>query len=233
MKKDQHRTLCPETAGVKVKHTFYSRYIKRLLDIIFSLLALIITLPVNIVIGIITFWDVGKPIFFHQKRVGKDLKIFTIIKFRNMRELYDENGVLLPPDQRVTPFGKFVRRTSLDELLNFFSILKGDMSLIGPRPLLPEYISFYSERQLMRHAVRPGLECPTLVKRDHSRTWEEQFEDDIWYVEHLSFLTDCRMLLALVRLVFDKKETERRSEAARRRFDVESMKNAPENLDCP
>lgn len=179
MKKDQHRTLCPETAGVKVKHTFYSRYIKRLLDIIFSLLALIITLPVNIVIGIITFWDVGKPIFFHQKRVGKDLKIFTIIKFRNMRELYDENGVLLPPDQRVTPFGKFVRRTSLDELLNFFSILKGDMSLIGPRPLLPEYISFYSERQLMRHAVRPGLECPTLVKRDHSRTWEEQFEDDI------------------------------------------------------
>lgn len=213
------RRLNPEAAGVKVRRSFYSVVVKRLLDIVISLLALVVSLPFNLVIGIVTIFDVGSPIFFRQQRVGKDMKLFTITKFRNMRNTYDENGELLPPEERVTPFGRIVRKTSLDELLNFWSILKGDMSLIGPRPLLIEYVPYYSERQLMRHGVRPGLECPSLVKRDHTRTWDEQFEDDVWYVEHVSFITDCRMIFALVKLVFDKNELKRRSGALRGRFD--------------
>lgn len=210
-----------ELANIHVSNTIYAKYVKRLIDIVISFLALTATFPINFIIGIITYFDVGKPIFFRQQRVGKDLKLFTITKFRNMRNTYDKNGNLLPPDERVTEFGKFVRKTSLDELLNFWSIFKGDMSLIGPRPLLVEYLPYYNKRQLMRHAVRPGLECPSLVKRDHTRTWAEQFEDDVWYVEHISFLTDCRMLLALFKLVFDKNELKRRSGALRGRFDDE------------
>lgn len=210
-----------KTDKVQVKKTLYSLYIKRALDITISLLALIVTLPINIIIGIITYLDVGKPIFFQQKRVGKDMKVFTITKFRNMRDTRDQEGNLLPPDERVTTFGKFVRKTSLDELLNFWSILKGDMSLIGPRPLLVEYAPYYTERQRMRHAVRPGLECPSLVERDHARTWSEQFEDDVWYVEHVSFATDCKMIMALVKLVFNRNEVKRRSGALRGRFDDE------------
>lgn len=221
--KVENRRLYPELTKVKVKRGLYATYIKRLLDIIIASVALICFLPINIVIGIITFFDVGRPIFFRQKRIGKDLKLFTLVKFRNMRNTCDEKGVLLPPEERVTRFGKIVRKTSLDELMNFWSILKGDMSLIGPRPLLPEYVPYYTEYQLMRHAVRPGLECPSLVKRDHSRTWTEQFEDDVWYVEHVSFITDCRMIFALIRLVFDKKELERRSGALRGRFDDECI----------
>lgn len=215
------RVLNPDVSKVQVSNTFYAKYVKRLLDILLSLTAIIVTLPLNIVIGCITCFDVGRPVLFYQKRVGKDLRTFTIVKFRNMLDIRDEKGELLPPDVRVTEFGKFVRKTSLDELLNFWSILKGDMSLIGPRPLLTEYIPYYTEYQLMRHAVRPGLECPSLIKREHSRTWEEQFEDDIWYVENVSFITDCRMIIALIKLVFDKNELKRRSGALRGRFDDE------------
>lgn len=217
----KRRVLNADIANVQVSNTIYAKYIKRCMDVIISLFALIITFPVNLTIGVITFFDVGPPVFFRQKRIGKDLKLFTITKFRNMRDTCDENGVLLPPDERVTKFGKFVRKTSLDELMNFWSILKGDMSLIGPRPLLMDYLPYYTERQLMRHAVRPGLECPSLAKRDHTRTWEEQFEDDVWYVENISFITDCRMIVALVKLVFDKNELKRRSGALRGRFDDE------------
>lgn len=223
MKKHMRQEFYIKNSNVQVSQTLYARYVKRLLDIIVSVVALVVTLPINIAIGIMTFFDVGKPIFFCQKRVGKNLKIFTIVKFRNMQNLYDENGILLPPDERVTKLGRFVRKTSLDELMNFWSILKGDMSLIGPRPLLQEYIPFYSERQLKRHLVRPGLECPSLIKRNHTRTWDEQFEDDIWYVEHVSFVTDCKMILALIKLVFDKQEVKRRSGALRGRFDEECL----------
>lgn len=215
------RVLNADLANVQVSNTIYAKYIKRCIDIVVSFLALVITLPINLVMGVITFFDVGMPVFFRQKRIGKNLKVFTITKFRNMRNTYDENGVLLPPDERVTKFGKFVRKTSLDELMNFWSIFKGDMSLIGPRPLLVDYLPYYTERQLMRHAVRPGLECPSLVKRDHTRTWEEQFEDDVWYVENISFITDCRMIVALIKLVFDRNELKRRSGALRGRFDDE------------
>ena len=220
----QSNNLQSGSAGVIIIDSFYAKYGKRILDILVSLAALIITAPINLLIGLITYVDVGRPLFFRQLRVGKDLKQFQIVKFRNMRDLVDDKGALLPPEDRVTAFGKIVRKTSLDELLNFWNVLKGDMSIIGPRPLLVDYLPYYSERQLMRHAVRPGLECPSLIERENPRYWEEQFEDDIWYVEHVSLETDLRMMLALIKLVFNKKEVKRRGMALRGRFDNECIK---------
>lgn len=218
--KEEYRN--PYTAGeIQLVDTFYVKYVKRVLDIILSLLAVVLTFPINVIIGIVTFFDVGRPILFFHERPGLGEKPFTIVKFRNMTNEKDKEGNLLPSSERVTQFGKFVRKTSLDELLNFWSILKGDMSLIGPRPLLMSYLPKYDLRQHKRHAVKPGLECPSLVMRDHTRTWEEQFEDDVWYVEHVSFKTDCRMIWELVKLVFNKQELNRRSKAMRNRFDVE------------
>ena len=196
----------------------YSKYFKRLIDIIVSLLALIVTLPINAAIALITLIDLGRPLFFHQTRVGKNKQRFEIVKFRNMTEARNEYGDLLPPEQRVTKWGKFVRKTSLDELLNFWSILKGDMSLIGPRPLPEIYLERYSRRHMHRFDVRPGLECPP---RDISKgvwTWDDQLENDIWYVENLSFRTDCKMLVNLFRFAFDAKSANARAVAKRGSF---------------
>lgn len=218
MAEDRLDVINQKVETVKVKDTVYTRYIKRLIDIIVSLIACIVTLPVNLIIGVITFFDVGNPIFFMQERLGKNGKIFRIIKFRNMRNTRDERGELLPPAQRVTKFGKFVRKTSLDELLNFWSILKGDMSLIGPRPLVPEYYHRYNVRHVNRLALRPGLECPPRSLSDHVWTWQEQFENDIWYVEHVSFITDCKMIYNLIRFALDRKSTSARAVSARGTF---------------
>lgn len=197
-----------------LRPTLYARFGKRIIDIILSSIALVITFPINVIIGVITFFDVGRPIFFKQVRTGRNGKPFTILKFRNMRNTRDAHGDLLPPAQRVTKWGRFVRATSLDELLNFVSIFKGDMSFIGPRPLLPEYEGRYSARHHARLLVRPGLECPP---RDvsHVWTWNEQFENDVWYVEHLSFTTDCKMLWYFLRFVFNRKNATARSQAQR------------------
>lgn len=200
---------------VKPASNFYSRYVKRLIDIIVSLLFLIITSPINLVIFIVTAITLGHPIFFKQTRIGKNGKPFTIIKFRNMTNATDEKGELLPPSQRVTKFGRIVRKTSMDELLNFWSILKGDMSLIGPRPLVPEYTHRYNERHKQRLAVRPGLECPPRKKLEKVWTWHEQFENDIWYVENVSFLTDCKMVWNLVVFALDRKSANARAGAQR------------------
>ena len=203
---------------VTVKDTIYTRYIKRGLDAAIAAAALLVSFPVNLVIGVITYFDVGSPLFFRQERVGKDGKIFLLIKFRNMRNTMDERGELLPPAQRVTKFGKFVRKTSLDELLNFWSILKGDMSLIGPRPLVPEYTHRYNKRHRQRLAVRPGLECPPRELNGKVWTWQEQFENDVWYVENVSFLTDCKMIINLVRFALDRKSAKARAMAERGTF---------------
>lgn len=208
-----------ETGELKVVDTFYVKYIKRAFDIGISLIAVIISLPVNLFIAIVTYFDLGRPLFFSHQRPGLAEQPFTIVKFRNMSEKKDSNGNLLPPDQRVTQIGKLARKTSMDELLQFWLILQGKMSIIGPRPLLMSYLPKYNMQQHLRHAVRPGLECPSLVKRDHPRTWEEQFEDDVWYVEHISFLVDIKMIWHLLKMVFDKKDVERRSEAVRGAFE--------------
>lgn len=206
------------SAPVVPSRTLYARFWKRGIDIVVSGVALVITLPVNAVAAVMTLKDVGRPIMFEQTRVGKGGKEFTLIKFRNMTNECDERGELLPASQRVTKFGKFMRKTSLDELLNFWSVFKGDMSLIGPRPLVPEYTNRYSDRHKMRLAVRPGLECPPRELSDHAWTWQEQFENDVWYVENVSFRTDCKMILNLVKFALDRKNSSARAAASRGSF---------------
>lgn len=190
---------------VKPSKNFYSLVGKRLLDIVISFVLIILTLPINILLAIATLIDVGFPIFFVQKRVGFKNKIFNIVKFRNMTNQKDENGNLLPASKRVTKFGKFVRKTSLDELLQLYLVFVGKMSIIGPRPLVVEYLDFYSERHKQRHLVKPGLECPPHASNVSIFKWEDKFENDIWYVEHLSFKTDVKMFVMLIRYIFNKK----------------------------
>jgi len=161
---------------------------------------------------------VGSPVLFQQKRVGQDGKPFTLSKFRNMTNEKDENGNLLPPEQRVTPFGRWVRSSSLDELLNFWSVFKGDMSLIGPRPLLPEYTDRYCSYHASRLSVRPGLECPQRKALDHYPSWEEQFENDAWYAQNVSLKTDIVMAVRLVQTAFDHRQTVERGDATRTWF---------------
>lgn len=212
---DKVNRNCPK---IFFSETLYSRYIKRILDISVSFISLMLTLPINVFIAIITLFDVGRPILFKQERIGKNEKKFTLIKFRNMRNTTNERGELLPPNQRVTNWGRIVRETSLDELLNFWSILKGDMSVIGPRPLSEPYLKRFNERHLARFLVKPGLECPPMDIKTGSRTWDEQFENDVWYVEHISFITDVKLLINLIKMTFNKKYSQIRGNATRGDF---------------
>ena len=196
---------------VRVRETFYVKYGKRLIDICLGGIACALFAPVNLLIAVVTYFDVGSPIIFRQRRVGKDEKAFSLVKFRNMTNEKNAAGVLLPPDQRVTKWGRFVRKTSLDELLNFWSIFKGDMSLIGPRPLPMIYLPRYSAFQRQRHLVKPGLECPFHDSALAGKGWQGRFENDIWYVQNISFKTDVMMAFRLVKKVFSKDE---RSESA-------------------
>lgn len=195
----------------QVKNTFYTRVGKRCIDLIISFMALIIFFPINFVIGIVTFFDVGMPLFFKQKRMGKNGKSFTMIKFRNMTNKTDENGKLLRADLRVTKWGKFVRSTSLDELLNFINIFTGDMSIIGPRPLPMVYQGRFNKYHEVRHSVKPGLDCPL---RDPKKimTWENRLENDVWYAEHVSFITDIKLILLLFKETLFGKDKETRAE---------------------
>lgn len=215
---DRRKTVDSIQNDVYPATGLYARYGKRCLDIGLSAIALVVTFPVNLVIAVVTLVDLGRPLFFRQVRVGKDAERFTIVKFRNMTEERNEKGDLLPPEQRVTKWGKFVRRASLDELLNFWSIFKGDMSIIGPRPLPEVYLQRFSKRHMHRLDVRPGLECPPRHLGSSVWTWDEQLENDIWYVEHLSFKTDVIMAVNLVRFALDRKSAAARAVAKRGSF---------------
>ncbi len=195
----------------ELSDSFYSRFGKRALDLFFSTFALIVFFPINLVIGVITFFDVGSPIFFRQKRMGKNGRPFTMVKFRNMTNDTDENGVLLRSDLRVTRWGRFVRSTSLDELLNFLNIFTGDMSIIGPRPLPEVYRGRFNDYHQIRHAVKPGLDCPL---RDPTKlmTWENRLENDAWYAQNLSFRTDLMLIWLLVRETLFGKDRAARSQ---------------------
>ena len=212
--KDRLPAIDKKQLEVVPSKTWYARYGKRALDVVLSGCALIITLPVNALIMVGTFFDVGLPLFFKQQRSGRNGRLFTLVKFRNMKNTVDDRGELLPAAQRVTKFGRFVRRTSLDELLNFASIFKGDMSIIGPRPLPPEYLGRYTKRHKARLMVRPGLECPPRFF-DRPWTWQEQFENDVWYVENVSFKVDCMMMVHLVQYAFSAKSAVPRACAKR------------------
>ena len=190
----------------------YVKYVKRMLDLVVGIPAFTITLPFNVIFGICTFFDVGKPIFYKQSRIGKDNVPFILVKFRNMNNKTDADGKMLSPKERTTKFGRFMRKLSLDELLNFWSVIKGNMSIIGPRPLPVAYLERMSERHKKRSAVRPGLECPRMLQGDPEICqYQNQFENDIWYVENVSFLVDMKMILLLFKMTFNVKH---RSKAA-------------------
>ena len=182
----------------------YKRYVKRLLDIILSGIALIILSPVLLVVAILVRTKLGSPVIFHQERPGKDEKIFTLCKFRTMTDAKDENGQLLPDEVRLTNFGKKLRSTSLDELPELFNILNGDMAVVGPRPLLVRYLPRYNAHQARRHEVRPGFTGYAQVNGRNSITWEDKFDKDVYYVDHVTFLGDWKIIFQTVGTVLKR-----------------------------
>lgn len=186
----------------------YEKYIKRILDFVLALSALIVISPVLLIIAILVKCNLGSPVIFRQERVGKDERIFTMYKFRTMSDKTDANGELLPDEQRHTNFGDILRSTSLDELPELFNILKGDLAIVGPRPLLVSYLPYYTEEERIRHTVRGGLTQPEVMHGLVTPTWEEQFRFEIEYVKNVSFLTDMRIILATIAIVFKRVETD-------------------------
>ena len=184
----------------------YEKFFKRPLDICCALAAIIVFGWLYIVLAILVKVKLGSPVLFTQERPGKDEKIFKLYKFRTMTDQRDENGNLLPDNVRLTKFGKMLRATSLDELPEAFNILKGDMSVLGPRPLLVKYLPLYNEEQHKRHEVRPGLSGYAQVHGRNAVSWEEKFNMDVEYVNHITFLGDIRIILDTVIKAFVKRE---------------------------
>lgn len=184
----------------------YKKYIKRIVDIICALAAIIVFCWLYIIVAILVRVKLGSPILFSQERPGKDEKIFKLYKFRTMTDEKDENGNLLPDSVRLTKFGKLLRATSLDELPEAFNILKGDMSVVGPRPLLVKYLPRYNERQRRRHEVRPGLSGLAQINGRNAISWDEKFEYDVQYVDNVTFIGDVKIILQTVWKAFVKEE---------------------------
>lgn len=183
----------------------YKNYFKRGMDFILSLLAIIMLSPIYIIVAVLVRMKLGSPILFKQKRPGKDEKIFEMYKFRTMTDTKDVNGELLPDEVRLTKFGKVLRSTSLDELPELFNILKGDMSIIGPRPLLVEYLPRYNEEQKRRHEVRPGLSGLAQANGRNAISWEDKFRYDVQYVEHVTFIGDWKIIFQTIWNVLRRK----------------------------
>ena len=186
---------------MKHKTSFYEKYLKRALDIFLSGMALLILWPVLLVTAILVRTKLGSPVIFCQERPGKNEKIFKLYKFRSMTDARDENGDLLPDEVRLTKFGRFLRSTSLDELPELWNILRGDMSIVGPRPLLVKYLPLYNEEQRRRHHVRPGLTGWAQANGRNAISWEEKFRLDVEYVDHISFALDVKTIWRTVKNV--------------------------------
>lgn len=184
----------------------YRKFGKRFLDVLISGMALILLSPVFLTVAVLVRVKLGSPIIFHQKRPGKDEKIFTLCKFRTMTDAKDEKGNLLPDEVRLTSFGKLLRATSLDELPELWNILKGDMSLVGPRPLLVEYLPYYRRKEKLRHSVRPGLTGYAQVNGRNFLGWDHRLEKDVFYVKNLSFLLDLKIIIKTVMVVVKKED---------------------------
>ena len=194
------------------------RILKRFLDFVFAMVALILALPFLILIVVfLLVANQGKPFFF-QSRPGKNGKLFKVIKFKTMNEKKNEKGELLPPAQRITPIGRFIRATSLDEIPQLINVLKGDMSLVGPRPLRVEYLPHYSAFQARRHEVKPGITGWAQVKGRNTLSWEVKFELDVWYVDNRSFLLDLKILFLTVWKVIKKDDVNQSAQATMKPF---------------
>ena len=179
----------------------YKHFFKRLIDFILSLIAIIVLSPILLIVALLVRTKLGSPVIFKQERPKINKKIFTLYKFRTMTDAKDEHGNLLPDDIRLTKFGKLLRSTSLDELPELFNILKGDMAIVGPRPLLVRYLPLYNEHQKHRHDVRPGFTGWAQCNGRNAISWEEKFDLDVYYTEHVSLLLDIKIILKTVKVV--------------------------------
>lgn len=182
----------------------YKKFVKRYLDFLLALTALVVLSPVFIIVSILVKIKLGSPVMFKQKRPGKDEKIFCMYKFRTMTDERGADGELLPDEERLPKFGKLLRSTSLDELPELWNILRGDMSIVGPRPLLIQYLSLYNEKQRHRHDVRPGFTGLAQVNGRNAISWEEKFEWDIRYVNHVTFTEDIKIILKTIKIVLKR-----------------------------
>lgn len=187
----------------------YKHFFKRVIDFTLALLALLVIWPILLIIYIwLTIANKGAGALFYQERPGKDEKIFRVMKFKSMTDERDSEGRLLPNEKRITPVGRFIRKTSLDELPQLINVLKGDMALIGPRPLLPEYLPYYTERERLRHTVRPGISGWAQVNGRNAVKWDDRLEMDAYYVEHLGLMMDVKVILKTIKNVLVRKDIE-------------------------
>lgn len=185
-------------SDAKAKAWIARKPVKRLMDLLIAGPAFLVALPVMLFVAAAVRVKLGSPVFFRQRRVGYRESFFMLVKFRTMTDETDESGDLLPDEQRLTSFGRFLRSASLDELPEILHVLKGEMSVVGPRPLLPEYLDVYTERQRRRHELPPGMAGPVMAKGRNALTWSEKFEWDVWYVENQSLWVDVKLLVASI-----------------------------------
>ncbi|MDI5986056.1 sugar transferase [Halomonas sp. M4R5S39] len=191
---------------------------KRGLDLLVAGVVLLLLLPLQLVIALLVRWQLGSPVLFRQTRPGLHGRPFEMLKFRSMRDVRDASGELLPNHRRLTPFGHWLRATSLDELPELWNVFKGDMSLVGPRPLLMEYLSLYTPRQARRHEVKPGVTGWAQVNGRNAITWSKKFELDVWYVDHRSLWLDLRILVLTLRKVLRREGIAHAGDVAMPRF---------------
>lgn len=198
--------------------TVYGRFIKRSLDILLSFFALTLLSPIFLIVSLLVRMNLGRPIFFKQKRPGLNERIFSMYKFRTMANSVQESGKFMTDEERLTKFGRFLRSTSLDELPELWNILKGDMSIIGPRPLLVEYLPLYNEQQKQRHNVRPGLTGLAQVNGRNAITWQEKFKLDIDYVKNITFINDLKIMLLTIKKVFMREDISSQTNVTMEKF---------------
>ena len=207
----------------------YRNCMKRVLDFCLSLIGIVILAPLLILIAVLLRVNLGAPVLFKQQRVGKDEKIFTMMKFRTMSDRRDDNGELLPDEMRHTKFGDLLRSTSLDELPELVNILKGDIAIVGPRPLLVSYLPYYTEKERLRHSVRGGLTVPEVMYGNTDPTWEEQFAYEVDYAKNVSFALDMKIIWNTIRILFKRVQTDYGSES-RRPLNIERAEMTREDL---
>lgn len=198
----------------------YKCFLKRIVDLLIVACTLLCIWPILLLIVLFLYFaNKGAGAFFFQERTGKNAKFFRVIKFKTMTDERDENGVFLPDAMRLTRLGRFIRSTSMDELPQLINVLKGDMALIGPRPLLPKYLPLYSKEQLRRHEVRPGITGWAQINGRNNISWTKKFEYDVWYVDHCSFWGDLKILFLTVKKVFSREDISKEGEATTVAFD--------------